>query len=253
MAVACGNSHTVFVCEDGEGVWTMGCGSAGCLGHRNEAHERLPRRIGRPDHGNLRDHYALPCMRTAMCGRNTLTDFTCLCLQWCLPMSGMYQFCMPCLVSLRTKPTLWSTRNRVVMLSAGSLHSAAVTSDGALWTWGAGLQGRLGLGDDARRLEPTRLPQAAFGELKVVMVACGSWHTLVMTVDGGVWSCGWGHLGRLGLGDECQQSTFKKIDAHHFGGSSVRMVAAGEAHSVRKFPFDLTFSECERECEYECE
>jgi alpha-tubulin suppressor-like RCC1 family protein len=83
-------------------------------------------------------------------------------------------------------------------------------------------------------------------------VACGSWHTLVMTADGGVWSCGWGHLGRLGLGDECEQSTFKRIDAHHFAGSSVRMVAAGEAHSVRKFPFNLTFGECERECECEC-
>ena len=51
MAVACGNSHTCFVSEDGESVWTMGCGSVGCLGHGAAAHERLPRRIARPDHG----------------------------------------------------------------------------------------------------------------------------------------------------------------------------------------------------------
>ena len=40
----------------------------------------------------------------------------------------------------------------VVMVAAGSHHSIAVTSEGALFSWGCGSQGQLGLGDRDGRL-----------------------------------------------------------------------------------------------------
>ena len=43
---------------------------------------------------------------------------------------------------------------RVVAAAAGRYHSAAVTEDGALWTWGLGYEGQLGLGDLEDRLVP---------------------------------------------------------------------------------------------------
>ena len=47
---------------------------------------------------------------------------------------------------------------RVVAAAAGRFHSAAVTEDGSLWTWGEGNEGQLGLswsGHGECRLEPT--------------------------------------------------------------------------------------------------
>jgi E3 ubiquitin-protein ligase HERC1 len=45
----------------------------------------------------------------------------------------------------------------VVFISAGYRHSAAVTDDGSLYTWGEGDFGRLGHGDSQSRFLPTRV------------------------------------------------------------------------------------------------
>jgi hypothetical protein len=56
---------------------------------------------------------------------------------------------------------------RVVAAVAGYEHSAAVTEDGALWTWGCGGDGQLGHGDDQRRLVPTRVPAASLQNTRI--------------------------------------------------------------------------------------
>ena len=47
-----------------------------------------------------------------------------------------------------TIPTLVTTLagEKIVNIAAGSMHSAAVTDDGVLYTWGKGSYGRLGHG-----------------------------------------------------------------------------------------------------------
>ena len=56
---------------------------------------------------------------------------------------------------------------RVVAAAAGGLHSAALTEDGTLWTWGNGWHGCLGHGDEERRFAPTRVPQDSFGAMRI--------------------------------------------------------------------------------------
>ena len=48
----------------------------------------------------------------------------------------------------QTAPTAVAalSSDRIVHVSAGSMHSAAVTEDGVLYTWGKGSYGRLGHG-----------------------------------------------------------------------------------------------------------
>ena len=82
----------------------------------------------------------------------------------------------------------------------GHLHSAITTEDGRLFTWGDGLQGRLGHGDEDPKLAPTQVPTEAFGGWPVVLVDCGRDHTLCVDADGEVWSWGYGGWGRLGHG-----------------------------------------------------
>jgi alpha-tubulin suppressor-like RCC1 family protein len=47
---------------------------------------------------------------------------------------------------------------RVTAVSAGGLHSLALGDGGAVYAWGQGQHGRLGLGDDQPRWTPTLSP-----------------------------------------------------------------------------------------------
>ncbi|XP_043204412.1 E3 ubiquitin-protein ligase HERC2-like [Amphibalanus amphitrite] len=89
---------------------------------------------------------------------------------------------------------------RVRDISAGSSHSAAITSCGHLYTWGLGEYGRLGHGDGQTHLTP-KLVEALVGH-RVVQVACGSRdaQTLALTDKGLVFSWGDGDFGKLGRG-----------------------------------------------------
>lgn len=54
----------------------------------------------------------------------------------------------------------------VVKVSAGGAHSAAITADGELYTWGKGRYGRLGHTDSDDQMKP-RLVEALLGERTV--------------------------------------------------------------------------------------
>ena len=55
--------------------------------------------------------------------------------------------------------------------------TVAVTIDGALWAWGHGGDGQLGLGDEESKLVPARVEsQVEFGGSPVLMAACGDRH-----------------------------------------------------------------------------
>lgn len=98
----------------------------------------------------------------------------------------------------------------VVCISAGCRHSAAVSEDGRLYTWGKGDFGRLGLGDCVPRYIPTLVADI----FKVGYVSCGSAHTLVLSKDGRtVWSFGSGDHGKLGHGDTLHSYSPKVIEA----------------------------------------
>ena len=46
---------------------------------------------------------------------------------------------------------------RVVTVSAGASHSLARTADGAVWSWGGGVSGKLGHGDEQNQLLPKKV------------------------------------------------------------------------------------------------
>ena len=91
----------------------------------------------------------------------------------------------------------------VITASAGKFHSVCATADGAVYAWGHGRGGRLGLliqsvfaGDEAV-VRPTKLRE--FGNsLRAVSVAAGKHHTLVATRCGGVFAWGVSRDGCLG-------------------------------------------------------
>ncbi|XP_040914289.1 probable E3 ubiquitin-protein ligase HERC1 isoform X5 [Toxotes jaculatrix] len=115
----------------------------------------------------------------------------------------------------------------VVCVSAGYRHSAAVTNDGELYTWGEGDFGRLGHSDSQSRNVPTLVKDIS----GVGQVACGSSHTIAVAQDGHtVWSFGGGDNGKLGHGDTNRVYRPKVIEALH--GFIIRKVCAGSQSSL---------------------
>jgi len=131
----------------------------------------------------------------------------------------------------------------VLFVAAGDAYTAAVTVHGALWMWGAGNDGQLGLGDRAHRRVPVRItdagPPPAWGGSPVHMVSCCGGHdgdyfsmTLAVTKDGAVWSWGTSSAGALGHGrtipgEMDRRVTPTRIPQAAFHGAHIVLVSAG--------------------------
>jgi Regulator of chromosome condensation (RCC1) repeat len=96
------------------------------------------------------------------------------------------------------RPTLVQAlrHERCIAVAAGELHSAAVTEQGDVYSWGDGFCGQLGHADKRPQVLPKQV--MALGEEIVVQVSCGSRHTVMVTDEGLCYSCGLGHFGVLG-------------------------------------------------------
>lgn len=100
-----------------------------------------------------------------------------------------------------SEPTLIPGLNQVRALSCGSGHTVALLQDGTAKAWGLNANGQLGVGDKKNRDVPTVVPNIPGGGVKAI--ACGGFHTLVLTRSG---VAGWGsnkhgELERLEKGD----------------------------------------------------
>lgn len=87
---------------------------------------------------------------------------------------------------------------RITCISAGELHSACVTEDGDVYSWGDGFCGQLGQGDKRPKLLPEQITKGGLDDECVESVVCGHRHTICVTEDGECFTFGLGHFGVLG-------------------------------------------------------
>jgi hypothetical protein len=139
---------------------------------------------------------------------------------------------------------------RVISVACGAQHTAAVTEQGYVFTWGWGASGQLGLGNlTGVHFLPKAVP-AFFPNKRqnrpAASVACGHSHTLVVTRAGEVWSFGEGSSGQLGYGRVSQSNEPRVcLDASCEEGGEPRkfvQAAAGWAHSVARAADGSVFS-----------
>jgi len=88
-------------------------------------------------------------------------------------------------------------------ISAGAKFSAAIKTDGTLWSWGTNDFGQLGDGAQGTKLSPE---QESRGDTDWRSVCTGKNHTIALKDNGTLWAWGDNSLSQLGNGTNTQSS-----------------------------------------------
>lgn len=118
---------------------------------------------------------------------------------------------------------------------AGSKHAAAIDENGQVLTWGFGGSwfkggGQLGHGDTSSKDVPTYVEAFKDYGSKAMHVSLGNSHSLFLTEDGEVLSCGIDDYGRLGTGASANATTPEPLV--ELVDETIVQAKAGNAHSV---------------------
>jgi alpha-tubulin suppressor-like RCC1 family protein len=156
--VAAGGGYTVAVTAGGR-LYTWGFGNLGRLGHGDAGDRLVPTLVGAGAFGAPEGGRVV----MAACGMAHTLVVTQDGALWVCGRGYDGQLGLSDLASRHSFERVGAGAfggARVVAAAAGDLHSAAVTEDGALWTWGSGYHGRLGHGNRKRCFVPMRVSEA---------------------------------------------------------------------------------------------
>jgi alpha-tubulin suppressor-like RCC1 family protein len=111
-------------------------------------------------------------------------------------------------------------------VACGGYHTAAIKTDGTLWTWGNNTYGRLGDNTTTQRNTPVT---TFAGGTNWKQVACGGYHTAAIKTDGTLWTWGRNYGGQIGDNTTTQRNTPVTTFA---GGTNWKQVAGGLQHTA---------------------
>ena len=123
------------------------------------------------------------------------------------------------------------------MLSCGQYHSLVTSGkEGALWSFGRGVNGMLGHGDTLENEAVPRLIEA-LNRAVVVQVSAGLSHSMALTRDGGVFTWGDGGEGQLGHSNTDHRDatmSLQRVPKQVLGlvGTHIIDIAVGSIHSL---------------------
>jgi alpha-tubulin suppressor-like RCC1 family protein len=191
--ISAGERHSIAIKTDGT-LWAWGCNTCGELGNGSVAKTSSPVR--------------------------EITSST----NWCRVSAGDRES-----AAIKTDGTLWSWGtnldgqlgdNTVVNkcspvreisssttwceVSLGTIRSAAIKTDGTLWSWGWGTCGQLGDGGTTSKCSPVREISSSTNWCSV---GVGRYHSAAVKTDGTLWSWGRGTCGQLGHGTVIDRSS----------------------------------------------
>ncbi|XP_073989605.1 uncharacterized protein isoform X1 [Rhodnius prolixus] len=224
--ISCGDEHTVVICPTdyqveknvflGNGrAFSFGRNSWGELGlsHRmavgkpNCIKSLKPRKSVNVACGRAHTLILTDCGQVFSCGNNDdgqlgVQDILC-----------------------RDAPQEITSVSGIKQVSTGANHSTALNVEGKVYVWGSNKEGQLGLGVDVPFINvPTQLNL----ECKIVQIACGYYHTLLLSDEGKILAFGEGECGKLGTGDEVRRNEPTLIKSSNI----IQFVAAGGNHSA---------------------
>ncbi|DAZ96192.1 TPA: hypothetical protein N0F65_012382 [Lagenidium giganteum] len=120
----------------------------------------------------------------------------------------------------------------ILDIAAGQNHSACVLSNGEVFVWGCGEDGRLGVGDGDCITTPAIVPSLRELHVRVRAVRCGGRHTAVISDRDLLYMWGANEFGQLGLGDNVTRRRPCLITFSPLVAEGVADVALGEFHTA---------------------
>jgi alpha-tubulin suppressor-like RCC1 family protein len=213
--VSSGGSHTAAIKTDGT-LWTWGIGTSAQLGTNDTTQRSTP--VTTFAGGSSWKQVSSGGTHTAA----IKTDGT----LWAWGAGSSGRLGTNDTTNRSTPVTTFAGGTNWKQVSAGGSHTAAIKTDGTLWTWGFGLNGRLGTNDLTDRSTPVT---TFAGGTNWKQISSSSRHTAAIKTDGTLWTWGDGTYGRLGTNDTTQRSTPVTTFA---GGSSWKQVSSGDFHTV---------------------
>lgn len=218
--ITCGSYHTAAVTNNGE-LFTWGGGMYGKLGHGSESGCSTPRKVE-----GLSDVH----VGSVACGSRHTVAVTSngAIYSWGDKENGVaghastegHQYTPKVVDKLLNK--------NVVQLSACGFHTGCITDENQVYIWGEGKFGRLGLGSERNCHSPRLIED--FTGTNAKQIACGGFHTAVVTDDGKVYTFGGGEHGQLGHGDKFNRVVPTLVQA--LENEHISQITCGWSHTV---------------------
>jgi alpha-tubulin suppressor-like RCC1 family protein len=225
-AVMGGEIHNVALKSDGT-VWTWGWNAFGQLGNgtTNDAWTPVQAGLGAtPPLTNVVKFGGRPYFTLAVKSDGTIWA-------WGMNQFGQMgngtvnsfsgpQVTVPGLVG---NSQLGGPINSPQQVTCGYQFGAALTTNGAVWTWGSGTHGELGNGTTGSSYYPAQVP----GLTNITAISAGWFHILALKSDGTVWAWGNNTSGELGDGTVNNRSNAVQV----LNVSNIVSVSGGDSHS----------------------
>ena len=104
---------------------------------------------------------------------------------------------------------------KVIQVSCGTSHTAALAEKGQLFTWGSGDNGQLGHGEIEGTDSSVPMLVRSLAQARVTSVSCGAFFTGACCDDGALWMWGNGAFGQLGTGSKGSSVMPVRVDTLH--------------------------------------
>ena len=215
--VSCGGLHTSAIKTDGT-LWTWGSAVGAQLGTNDGTSRSTP----------VTTFAGETNWKQVSCGYEYTTAIKTDGTLWTWGFNANGQLGNATILVSSTPVTTFAGGTNWKQVSGGRFHTAAIKTDGTLWTWGLGNTGRLGNAVTSGNIS---IPVTTFaGGTNWKQLGCGSFHTAAIKTDGTLWS--WGYGGTGGLGNLSGVSVNSTPVTTFAGGSNWKQVSGGGQHTA---------------------
>jgi len=213
--VSAGEQHMAAIKTDGT-LWTWGGGSYGQLGNAQITNRSTP----------VTTFAGGTDWKRVSCGDRHIAAIKTDGTLWIWGRGGDGRLGNAQAAGDRSTPvTTFAGGTNWKQVIAGYRHTAAIKTDGTLWTWGFNLNGHLGNAQTASRSTPVT---TFAGGTNWKQVSVGNQHTAAIKTDGTLWTWGRGNYAQLGNAQILGSTTPTSTPITTFaGGTNWKQVACG--------------------------